>query len=109
MKSFLLVRSQSQISTDNRLSLSASFSWLEESKEGMVLFWKPLRCHRAPPHSTRTWMQIEEMLFKDRSSSLIFNFPTSSVSKGECRAAALKRSALIRGQGRGLRISESRL
>lgn len=37
MKSFLLVRSQSQISTDNRLSLSASFSWLEESKEkGLV-------------------------------------------------------------------------
>lgn len=33
MKSFLLVRSQSQISTDNRLSLSASFSWLQQSGE----------------------------------------------------------------------------
>lgn len=40
MKSFLLVRSQSQISTDNRLSLSASFSWLEERKrkrDGFIL------------------------------------------------------------------------
>lgn len=33
MKSFLLVRSQSQISTDSLLSLSDSFSWLESGKE----------------------------------------------------------------------------
>lgn len=43
MKSFLLVRSQSQISTDNRLSLSASFSWLQERKgQGLALPWQLL-------------------------------------------------------------------
>lgn len=69
MKSFLLVRSQSQISTDNRLSLSASFSWLEERKEkGMGLFWKPLLHHRDPPCSIRTWMQNEGMVFNDHSA-----------------------------------------
>ena len=33
MKSFLLVRSQSQISTDSLLSLSDSFSWLQGGKK----------------------------------------------------------------------------
>lgn len=52
MKSFLLVRSQSQISTDNRLSLSASFRWLEERKrKGMVLSWKLFPHHRVPPYA----------------------------------------------------------
>lgn len=49
MKSFLLVRSQSQISTDNRLSLSASFSWLQDTKgHGLVPSWQ-LFPHRVPP------------------------------------------------------------
>ena len=37
MKSFLLVRSQSQISTDSLLSLSDSFSWLQEGKKKSVI------------------------------------------------------------------------
>lgn len=66
MKSFLLVRSQSQISTDNRLSLSASFSWLEKRREkGMVLFWKP-SLHRRALHAPG--MQNEGMVFNDRSA-----------------------------------------
>ena len=56
MKSFLLVRSQSQISTDNRLSLSASFSWLEGRQEkGMGVFWKPsLHRHAPTAHGCQT-------------------------------------------------------
>lgn len=65
MKSFLLVRSQSQISTDNRLSLSASFRWLEERKrKGMVLSWKLFPHHRVPPCSTRARTQREGMVLK---------------------------------------------
>lgn len=50
MKSFLLVRSQSQISTDSRLSLSASFSWLQERKQGGL--YPELSPSTAPPCPT---------------------------------------------------------
>lgn len=65
MKSFLLVRSQSQISTDNRLSLSASFSWLEERKgEGWVLSWQLLPHPSVPPCPTRTRLPRVGMVLK---------------------------------------------
>lgn len=64
MKSFLLVRSQSQISTDNLLSLSASFSWLQAQRD---TGWFYL----AAPHRGRDGPQ-------GLPSSPVLNFPALS-------------------------------
>lgn len=85
MKSFLLVRSQSQISTDNLLSLSASFSWLEGRKEKGCLV---LEATATPPHPSNdisTWVQNEGMASITRQPFNI-DFLTAVASNGEREA-----------------------